>query len=104
MVQAWWMLFWNLLIEACSARRDARVRFMLVQIEILRSRLPGNRVIVTPEEQARLLKLGESVGHLTDDLVGIVCVKTYQRWLREAKAGIAPGRGGRPRKITTSVR
>ncbi len=98
------MMFWSLLAEAWSARRDARVRFLMAQIEMLRDRVPGNRVIVTPEERARLLGLGGAVGHETDDLIGIVSVKTYKRWLREQRSGKAPGRVGRPRKITASVR
>ena len=31
-----------------SARRDAQIRFLKLQVEILQSRLPGNRVIPDP--------------------------------------------------------
>jgi putative transposase len=85
------MMFWGLLAEAWSAHRDARVRFLMAQMEMLRDRVPGNRVILTPEERARLLKLGESVGHETDDLIGIVSVKPHKCWLREQRSA-APGR------------
>lgn len=102
---ATWMRFGcALLVEAWSSRRDARVRLMMAQIEMLRVRLPGNRVILSPEERARLLRLGEKVGHVSDDLLGIVGVKTYKRWRREQRCGRVPGRVGRPRQITASVR
>jgi len=97
------VVFW-MLMEAWSPRRDARIRFLQAQVELMRQKVPGNRVILTPEERSRLLKLGEAVGHKVDDLIGIVSVKTYKRWLREQRDGKAPGRVGRPRQITSSLR
>ena len=61
MLSTWLMMLWGLLAEAWSARRDARVRLLMAQIEMLRTRVPGNRVIVTPQERLRLLKLSEAV-------------------------------------------
>ena len=57
----------TLLKERRSARREAHVRFLKLQIEILRLRLPGNRVIPDPVERCRLLKAGEKVGHAVKD-------------------------------------
>jgi len=76
-----------LIAEAWSTRRDGQIRFLNLQIELLQGKLPGNGVILSPEEWQRLLRLGERVGHRVDDLIGIVSVKTYKRWLREQKAG-----------------
>ena len=90
--------------SAWSTRRDARIRFLQTQVELLRQKVPGNRVILTPEERSRLLKLGAPLNHRVDDLIGIVSVKTYKRWLREQGEGRAPGRVGRPKKITPSLR
>jgi putative transposase len=92
------------LTEAWSPRRDARIRFLQAQVELMRQKMPGNRVILTPEERSRLLKLGVSLEHRVDDLISIVSVKTYKRWLREQREGLEPGQVGRPRKITASVR
>src|SRR5690606_14089470 len=100
----WMMVVFWMLTEAWSIRRDAQIRFLQAQVELLRKKMPGNRVILTPEERSRLLKNGEAVGHKVDDLIGIVSVKTYKRWLREQREGKAPGRVGRPRRMTTSVR
>ena len=104
MLPRWMMVVFWMLTEAWSIRRDAQIRFLQAQVELLRKKMPGNRVILTPEERSRLLKNGEAVGHKVDDLIGIVSVKTYKRWLREQREGKAPGRVGRPRRMTTSVR
>lgn len=71
------VVFW-MLTEAWSTRRDARNRFLQDQIELLRQKVPGNRIILTAEERSRLL--------------------------REQREGKAPGRVGRPRQITASLR
>ncbi len=104
MLPRWMMVVFWMLTEAWSIRRDARIRFLQAQVELLRQRVLGNRVILTPEERSRLLKLGASLEHRVDDLIGIVSVKTYKRWLREQREGKAPGRVGRPRQMTASLR
>ena len=71
---------------------------------MLRAKLPGDRVILTPENRARLLRLGAAMNHDVHDVMGIVSVKTYKRWVREQAEGRKPGRVGRPRKMTTSLR
>ncbi len=104
MLPRWMMVVFWMLMEAWSPRRDARIRFLQAQVELMRQKMPGNRVILTPEERSRLLKLGASLEHRVDDLIGIVSVKTYKRWLREQREGKAPGRVGRPRQMTASLR
>lgn len=44
MLPRWMMALLVLLRERWSARRDAQVSFLRLQLEITRSRLPGNRV------------------------------------------------------------
>ena len=39
----WLMALLVLLHEAWSARRDAHIRFLELQVKMLQSRLPGNR-------------------------------------------------------------
>ncbi|MEM9109985.1 MAG: hypothetical protein AAGC72_08165 [Planctomycetota bacterium] len=96
--------FVMLLFEAWSSRRDAKIRFLKLQIELLRERIPGDRVILTPEERQRLMKIGAELDHQVHDLMGIVTVKTYQRWRREQAFGRPPGQVGRPRIVTASMR
>ena len=104
MLPRWLMTVLFLLMEAWSARRDARLRFLKLQVELLRQKVPGNRVILSPEDRQRLLKCGAAVDHQVNDLIGIVSVKTYKRWLREAAARRAPGRVGRRRRVPPSLR
>jgi 3-methyladenine DNA glycosylase AlkC len=48
----WFTAFLAMLMEAWSARRDAHIRFLKLQVEVLRSRLPANRLICPLEERA----------------------------------------------------
>lgn len=92
----WVHMLLALLAEVYSSRRDAQIRFLKLEVELLRAHIPGDRVILAPEERTRLLKLGAELDHRVHDLIGIVCVKTYQRWLREREAGQSPGRVAAP--------
>jgi len=103
MLPKWLMALLVMLQEAWSARRDAHIRFLKLQVEMLQSRLPGNRVILDPVERQRLLKVGVAVDHAVEDTLGIVSFKTYRRWLREQRSGRRPGKVGRPR-LTKSLR
>jgi putative transposase len=85
-----------LLIERFEARRDAKIRFLKAEVQILRRKLSGNRVVLDPKDRCHLLRLGGEIGHHVKDIIGIVSYKTYQRWLREQMQGKTPGKVGRP--------
>jgi putative transposase len=87
----------HLLYQGLQARRDARVRFLALQVELLRGKLGRNRVILSSKERGRLLAIGCQLGHDVKDVLGIVTHQTYRRWLREERVGRAQGRAGRPR-------
>jgi hypothetical protein len=59
----WFFVAFHLLAEASAARRDVRVRFLMAQIEILRRKLGGNRVIPSPDDRAKLLSIGQELDH-----------------------------------------
>ncbi len=61
----WFYVALHLLVEALAARRDAHVRFMKAQIEILRRKLGGNRVIPSPDDRARLMAIGRELNRAT---------------------------------------
>ncbi len=103
MLPRWLNALLVVLQEAWSARRDAHIRFLKLQVEILRSRLPGNRVIPDPTERRRLLKIGAEMGHAVEHTLDILNIKTYRRWLREQRAGRQTRKVGRPR-LTRSLR
>jgi putative transposase len=99
----WFYVIRHLLVEAFAARRDARVRFLKTEVEILRRKLGGNRVIPSPEDRARLLSIGRELNHHVADIIGIVTPKTYSRWVMELREGRRPRRVGRP-KIVRNMR
>jgi hypothetical protein len=89
MVPTWLTALLLTLGEAWSICRDVRLRFLLAQIELLKIRVPGNRVILSPEERLRVLKLGAVMDHHVDELVGIASVKTYKRWRAIKPGGVS---------------
>ncbi len=102
-MRRWFNVILHLLAEAGAARRDARVRFLQAQVEILRRKLGGNRVIPSPDDRAQLLALGQELNHEVADVIGIVRPQTYSRWVTELQQGRRPKRVGRP-KIVQNVR
>ncbi len=100
----WVYVVLHLLFEGQTARRDARCRFLLAQVDILRSKLDGNRVIPSPSDRARLLAIGQELSHDVKDIVGIVKPETYRRWIHQHKAGKRPKPVGRPRISTVRRR
>ncbi len=103
MLPKWLIAFIVMLQEAWSTRRDAHIRFLRLQVELLKERLPGNRVVLDPDERRRLMKVGAEVDHKIEDTLEIVSVKTYRRWQREERGGKEPGWVGRP-GLTKSLR
>jgi len=95
----WIYVLAHLLVEAGAARRDVRIRFLKAQVEILRRKLGGNRVIPSPDDRARLLAIGQELNHDVADVIGIVTPQTYSRWVEELRAGRKPKRVGRPRIV-----
>jgi putative transposase len=95
MFQDWISALAVLFFQAWIPRRDAQIRLLKLQVQLLRQKLPGNRVILSPADRLQLMRIGEQLDHQVDDLIEIVNVKTYRRWLRERAAGQPPGQVGR---------
>jgi putative transposase len=93
----WFYVLAHLIVEASASRRDARIRFLKAQVEILRRKLGGNRVIPSPDDRARLLAIGQELNHDVADVIGIVTPQTYSRWVEELRTGRKPKRVG-PRR------
>ena len=94
-VPRWFHVVVAMIIEALAVRRDSQIRFLRAQIEILRRKLPGNRIIVDPMDRHRLLKLGLELDHKVEDILQLVSIKTYRHWIREQRRSIIPSRVGR---------
>ena len=69
-----------LLVIAGSTQRELarQVRYLKVENEILRSKLPA-RNTVTPKERQRLVKFGSKLGKALHQLVTIVTPGTFLR-------------------------
>ena len=78
----------TLLLKWMSPKYNARMRFLEIQVEMLRSRIDSDRIITTPDERRRLIALGEQFGHEIDDVLKVVVPETYRRWIREASNGV----------------
>jgi len=89
-----------LVIAGATQRELARqIRYLKVENEVLRSKLPA-RITITPKERQRLLKFGAKLGRGIQRLVTIVAPSTFLRWIREAKGNRRADRvlsRGRPR-------
>lgn len=89
-----------LLLIAGSTQKElaAQIRYLKVENEVLRSKLP-KRVSVTAQEKNRLVKFGSTLGKAINEIVSIVAPDTLRRWIRESKkpGGIKQTRKGRPR-------
>jgi putative transposase len=91
-----------LLVIAGSTQRELarQIRYLKVENEILRSKLPA-RITVTPKERQRLLKFGSKLARALHRLVAIVTPGTFLRWIREDKRAVRkrtkPAKRGRPR-------
>jgi putative transposase len=87
-------------LAAATDRKLARyVQFLKADNHILRRGL-RQRVIITPQEGRRLLKLGKPLGLGLRELITIVTCPTFLRWVRESKSKTKdrPKLTGRPKK------
>lgn len=99
----WIFVAFHLLAEANAARRDVRVRFLMAQVEILRRKLGGNRVIPNPDDRARLMAIGQELDHNVAGIIGIVTPQTYSHWVTDSREGRKALHVGRP-KVARNLR
>jgi len=93
-----------LALLASATRQDLarQVAYLKEENRNLRARLP-KRLVATPQEQRRLLKVGRRLGAQLKELISIVSYQTFARWVRDvetthaAKPSTAKRKPGRPR-------
>src|SRR4051812_32361031 len=88
-----------LVIAGATQRELARqIRYLKVENEVLRRKLP-KKITVTRSERQRLLKFGAKLGKALRQLVTIVTPGTFLRWIREDKGNRRqlPRARGRPK-------
>src|SRR5690348_4772047 len=89
-----------LIAGASQAELARQIRYLKIENETLRSKLPA-RIAVMPQERKRLVKFGAKLGKAIRQLVTIVTPDTFLRWIREyrraKKREATPAKCGRPR-------
>ena len=65
-----------------ARRPGCHIKYLKVENQILRSKLPG-RITVTPKERHRLVKFAQKLGKSLHQLATIVKPSTLLRWIRE---------------------
>lgn len=84
-----------LLLEACRARRDKQIRFLKLQLSLMRKHLGKQNIILSPDERMELMDAGKQLEHNIDDILEITSVQTYRRWLKLNAKGIILRKVGR---------
>ena len=93
-------IFQPLLFMLARCTRNELIRhieFLKTENEMLRARIPYQKITLTPVERARLLKLGEAIGPAIKQLLSIVTHQTYLRWRRMIAKQPPRWRMGRPK-------
>ena len=86
------------LVGATQKELARQIRYLKVENEVLRSKLPY-RVPITNQERNRLVRFGAQLGRAIDHLVSIVHPSTLRGWIREDRRGkrkVPVARGRRP--------
>ena len=76
---------------------NARLQFLEAQLRMLRSHLDTNRIVPSEQEKDELLRLGAQLDHDVGDLMHVVRLKTYRKWLNRRRGLRRVRRAGRPR-------
>lgn len=92
----WFQVLLHFVAEANAAKRDAQIKFLKAQVEILRRKLGGDRVVPNPDDRIRLMALGAELKHNVADVIGIVTPQTYARWVVDQRKGRTSNMAGRP--------
>ncbi len=78
-----------LFILASSKETDLRrhIEFLQAENEMLRKRVPKQKIFLDDDERERLVKLGVAIGPGILKLISIVHPRTYQRWIAKKSQG-----------------
>lgn len=70
------------------------------EVEMLRERVPQQKIILKPAERERLIELGKDLGAKLKDLITVVMYGTFLKWLRDRQPEEQRStRPGRPRTL-----
>jgi transposase InsO family protein len=86
-----------LLARSTSDDLQKQVEYLKAENEMLRERVPRQRIFLKPNERARLLALGRELGPAIRQIITIVDYSTFRRWVRKEEGTDAKSGRGRPR-------
>ena len=92
-----------LLARSTADDLQKQIEFLKAENEVLRKRVPRQRIFLKPEERARLLKLGKELGPAIRQIITIVDYSTFRRWVSKEAGVNTKRRKGRP-KIAKVIR
>ena len=94
-----------LFLLARSTEEDLRrqIEFLKAENEMLRRRVPKQRIFLRPHERERILTLGLALGPAVRHVITIVSYSTFRRWAHKAENREKPVKMGRPR-IAVDIR
>jgi putative transposase len=75
-----------ILVGATQKESARQIRYLTVENQLLRSRLP-RRLTLTPQERNRPVRFGSKLGRALNHLVSIDHPDTLRRWIREDRRG-----------------
>jgi len=87
---------YTLLEHLFRPQYDGRLRFLEMEIRILRFLIDTNRIVPSPDEKLDLLRLGMILKHDVSDVIHIVQMETYKTWIRKQTMSEGFRRCGRP--------
>jgi putative transposase len=99
----WFSPFLFYLARCTENELRRQIDLLKAENEMLRARVPKQRIFLKQDERERLLKLGTAIGPGAAKLITIVHRRTYQRWVQRKNAGKPAKKIGRP-KTLESVR
>jgi len=86
------------MLARCSRNQLIRqIEFLKAENEMLRKRVPKQRIRLKLDERSRLLELGMAIGPHLKHLLTIVTFETFRAWRRKKYGFVPRGKKGRPK-------
>jgi len=87
------------ILARCSRNQLIRqIEFLKAENEMLRKRVPQQKIVLKADERQRLVLLGQAIGACIGPFLTIVTYQAYMRWMRQLINKQPKKLSGRPRK------
>ncbi|MCD4779974.1 MAG: integrase core domain-containing protein [Candidatus Omnitrophica bacterium] len=97
--------FINFFTQIYNSHQQNKIAFLKVETQILRSKCPYRRMVLTDKERNRLIKFGQPLGGDIKRIITIVSPSAFYSWIRKQRnPDYIPQRRGRSRKFTIAIK